>query len=70
MSESPDDRQIFKVLLNGEEQYALWPAEREIPAGWRESGRSGTKAECLAYVDEVWTDLRPKSLRDAMGGGS
>jgi len=70
MSESPDDRQMFKVLLNGEEQYALWPADREAPAGWRDAGRSGTKAECLAYVDEVWTDLRPKSLRDTMDAGS
>jgi MbtH protein len=66
MSENSDDRQMFKVLLNDEEQYALWPDDREVPAGWRESGKSGSKADCLAYVEEVWTDLRPKSLRDRM----
>ena len=54
----------FKVLLNDEEQYSLWPDDREIPSGWREAGKSGTKAECLAYIEEVWTDMRPKSLRD------
>jgi MbtH protein len=63
MSES-DDRQSYKVLVNDEEQYSLWPADRDAPLGWRESGRSGTKAECFAFVEEVWTDLRPKSLRD------
>lgn len=66
MSESSDDHQVFKVLLNDEEQYALWPADRETPAGWRESGKTGTKDECLVYVEEVWTDLRPKSLRDRL----
>ena len=67
MSESSEDRQVYKVLLNGEEQYALWPADRDTPAGWREAGQTGTRAECLAYVEENWTDLRPKSLRDQMG---
>ena len=64
MSENSDERLVFKVLLNDEEQYSLWPDDREIPNGWREAGKSGTKAECLAYIEEVWTDMRPKSLRD------
>jgi MbtH protein len=66
MAETSDDNQVYKVLLNHEEQYSLWPADREAPAGWREAGKSGTKAECLAFVEEVWTDLRPRSLRDKM----
>lgn len=63
MTESQDDRQEYKVLINGEEQYSLWPAHQDAPAGWREAGKSGPKAECLAYVEEHWTDLRPLSVR-------
>ena len=65
-SDDPDDKTIYKVVLNHEEQYSLWPADRENPAGWRDAGKSGTKAECLEYVKEVWTDMRPLSLRRAM----
>lgn len=64
MTESADDRLLYKVLLNDEGQYSLWPADREVPAGWREAGKSGPKEECLAFVEEVWTDLRPRSLRE------
>ena len=53
----------LKVLINHEEQYSIWPADRELPLGWREAGAQGTKAECLAYIEEVWTDMRPLSLR-------
>jgi MbtH protein len=53
----------FQVVVNAEEQYSIWPAEREIPSGWRAIGKSGTKKECLAHIEEVWTDLRPASLR-------
>ena len=67
MSESSDDRQVYTVLLNDEEQYSLWPADREVPAGWRNAGKSGTKQECLAYIQEVWTDMRPLSLRKKIG---
>ncbi|GAA3039155.1 MbtH family protein [Actinokineospora globicatena] len=56
----------FQVLVNDEDQYSLWPADREIPAGWRADGFTGTKDECSAHVDEVWTDMRPRSLREAM----
>lgn len=61
-----DDTRRYKVVLNHEEQYSIWFADREAPAGWREAGKNGTKQECLAYVEEVWTDMRPLSLRIAM----
>ena len=53
----------LKVVVNHEEQYSIWPVDRDLPAGWREVGKQGTKAECLAYIEEVWTDMRPLSLR-------
>ncbi|MFF9347878.1 MbtH family protein [Streptomyces sp. NPDC014734] len=53
----------FVVVINDEEQYSIWARERELPAGWREAGFSGTREECLAHVDEVWTDMRPLSVR-------
>ncbi len=56
----------YVVVINAEEQYSLWLEGKEIPHGWREAGFSGTKAECSAYVDEHWTDMRPLSLRRAM----
>lgn len=55
----------FVVVRNDEEQYSIWPAEREIPAGWQDAGFTGAKADCLAHVDEVWTDMRPRSLRES-----
>ena len=58
-----EDTTLYKVVVNHEEQYSLWPAERENPLGWREGGKSGEKAECLAYIQEVWTDMMPLSLR-------
>lgn len=57
---------IYKVVVNHEEQYSIWPAERENPIGWRDAGKSGSKTECLAYVKEVWTDMRPVTLRNQM----
>ena len=54
----------FTVVVNHEEQYSVWPVDRPVPAGWREAGFTGTRDECLAHVDEVWTDMRPLSLRD------
>lgn len=53
----------FRVVVNHEEQYSLWPDGHEIPLGWRDAGKTGTKEECLAYVREVWTDMRPLSCR-------
>lgn len=62
-----EDTQTYKVLVNIEEQYAFWPSfKKEIPFGWRETGKEGTKDECGAYVREVWTDMRPLSLRKQM----
>jgi MbtH protein len=61
-----DDTRTYTVVMNDEEQYSIWFADREIPQGWREVGRTGTKAACLDYVEEVWTDMRPLSLRKAM----
>jgi MbtH protein len=55
----------FKVVLNDEEQYSIWPADKLNPAGWQDEGFSGPKAECLAHIDATWTDMRPKSLRTA-----
>jgi MbtH protein len=65
-----EDTTIYQVVANDEEQYSIWSTTREIPAGWRAVGVSGTKEECLAHVDEVWTDMRPLSLRRAMAGDS
>lgn len=65
MFEDDSDR-IYKVVLNEEEQYSLWPVERENPPGWHEDGFTGTKAECVGHVDQVWQDMRPLSLRRRM----
>ncbi len=64
--EEQEDKTIYKVVLNQEEQYSIWPAERENPLGWRDAGKTGLKEECLAYIKEVWTDMRPLSLRKKM----
>ncbi len=61
-----EDTRDYKVVVNHEEQYSIWFAEREAPLGWREVGKSGKKAECLEHIKEVWTDMRPLSLRKAM----
>lgn len=60
------DATIYKVVVNHEEQYSLWPVDRENPLGWNDAGFQGLKADCLAYIERVWTDMRPKSLRDRM----
>jgi MbtH protein len=61
-----EDTTVYTVVLNHEEQYSIWPADREVPLGWREAGKKGLKPECLAYIKEVWTDMRPLSLRKQM----
>lgn len=53
----------YRVVVNDEEQYSIWPADREVPAGWQAAGREGSKDECLAYIRETWTDMRPRSAR-------
>ncbi|MFV3402951.1 MULTISPECIES: MbtH family protein [Pseudomonas] len=62
--DSPETR--FLVVVNDEEQYSLWPDYKEIPQGWRAAGKQGSKEECLTYIESVWTDMRPLSLRQAM----
>jgi MbtH protein len=61
-----EDNTIYNVVVNHEEQYSIWPADRENALGWTSVGKSGLKAECLAYIKEVWTDMRPLSLRKSM----
>jgi len=61
-----EDLTEYKVVLNQEEQYSIWPADRENPLGWRDTGVRGTKDVCLAHIDRVWTDMRPLSLRKRM----
>jgi MbtH protein len=67
--EDAEDKTVYKVVLNHEEQYSIWPADRENALGWTDAGKSGSKAECLAYIKEVWTDMRPRSLRERMAQG-
>lgn len=66
MSDDETDTRTYLVVLNDEEQYSIWLADRELPAGWRAEGTSGPKDECLAHIDRVWTDMRPLSLRRQM----
>lgn len=58
-----EDARTYTVVINDEEQYSIWLADREIPSGWRTVGTTGPKAECLSYIESVWTDMRPLSLR-------
>jgi MbtH protein len=70
MSFDRDDA-TFKVVVNDEEQYSIWPDYKQTPNGWREVGKVGNKQDCLAYIETVWTDMRPLSLRkfmDSQGG--
>ena len=64
--EAKEDTTLFNVVVNDEEQYSIWSVERDLPRGWREAGKRGLKAECLAYIGKVWTDMRPLSLRGKM----
>ena len=65
-SDEEEDTRTYTVVVNDEEQYSLWFADRELPNGWRAVGKTGPKKDCLAYVEEVWTDMRPLSLRKWM----
>ena len=66
MQDEQEDETIYKVVVNHEEQYSIWPVDKENALGWTDEGKSGTKAECLAHIKEVWTDMRPLSLRKQM----
>jgi MbtH protein len=61
-----EETTTFKVLVNEEEQYSLWPARREPPPGWQDTGKRGTKAACVSFINDAWVDLRPLSLRKRM----
>ncbi len=58
--------ETYRVVKNDEEQYSIWPADGNHPAGWHATGYEGTKDACLAHIDEVWTDMRPRGLRQAL----
>ncbi len=61
-----EDNRTYKVVINHEEQYSIWYADREPPPGWKDAGFKGTKKQCLQYIEEVWTDMRPLSFRKMM----
>lgn len=68
-----DDQQdgiTYRVVMNHEEQYSIWPDHKPIPPGWRDVQKKGTKDECLDHIEKVWTDMRPLSLRKRMEAGS
>jgi MbtH protein len=66
MNNDDTDDTKYKVVVNDEEQYSIWAADRPNPSGWRDAPKSGSKSECLDYIREVWTDMRPLSLRIKM----
>lgn len=66
----PEDQTRYVVVVNHEEQYSIWPADREIPLGWNAAGFEGSRTECLAYIEQVWTDMRPLSLRRHLQEGN
>lgn len=73
MSEQQNETQrdtVYRVVLNDEEQYSIWWADRDLPAGWHAEGTEGTREECLARITGLWTDLRPASLRRRMSAGT
>jgi MbtH protein len=67
---SEQDQLVYKVVINHEKQYSIWPADRENPPDWRDVGKQGPKQKCLDYIKEVWTDMRPLSLRNQMDSPS
>ena len=64
--DSPDA--VFQVVINDEGQYSVWFADRQLPAGWKAEGPSGTKRACLDHIEKVWTDMRPRSVREQGSG--
>lgn len=66
MADNQEDSTVYSVVMNHEEQYSIWPAGRDLPPGWKAAGKTGSKSECLAYIEQVWTDMRPLSLRQRM----
>lgn len=67
MTTQDQETQIYNVVVNAEDQYSIWPAHRENALGWRDAGFSGTREDCLRWIEQVWTDMRPRSLRRQAG---
>ncbi|MET7297361.1 MbtH family NRPS accessory protein [Embleya sp. NPDC005575] len=65
MEEQADDR-VYNVVVNDEEQYSIWFADRALPDGWRAEGTGGSRQECLDHIERVWTDMRPRSVRERL----
>jgi MbtH protein len=61
---------LFEVVVNHEEQYSVWPADKPVPLGWRTVGKRGGRESCLAFIKETWVDMRPLSLRTQMESGA
>ena len=70
MSSEAPSAERFRVVVNDEEQYSIWAEDKELPAGWRAEGMAGTKDACLDHIEKVWTDMRPKSLREKLASGA
>jgi MbtH protein len=70
MSDNERDERLYRVVVNHEEQYSIWLDGRQIPAGWKDAGKMGSKEECLEFIERVWTDMRPLSLRRALDASS
>ena len=66
MPEEEKDGTEYVAVINDEEQYSIWPAARELPLGWHDAGKRGSRAEVLAWIEQVWSDMRPQSLREQM----
>jgi MbtH protein len=66
MIDETEDTRTYRAVVNHEEQYSIWPVDRELPLGWRDAGKTGLKNECLQFIEEVWTDMRPLSVRRAL----
>jgi MbtH protein len=67
MTDRAEAATLYKVVMNHEQQYSIWPVGRANALGWIDAGRTGSKTECLSYIEQVWTDMRPLSLRVRMG---
>ncbi len=63
MADAEQDMMVYRVVVNHEEQYSIWFVDRDLPPGWHDAGKQGTKEECLATIQDLWTDMRPLSLR-------
>ena len=66
IQDEQDDLRKYRAVVNHEEQYSIWPEDKQLPPGWQDAGKTGLKQECLSYIKEVWTDMRPLSLRKKM----